>query len=342
MTKKRAVQIGVGVALMAGLLYWAGPVRTVRLFAEADYRFLLLSLVLATVDRVLMPVKWNLLLRAKGIVVPWGRAIKVYYISSVMGIFLPPTVGADVARYYFVAGYGCPKAEVVASILVERVLGTIALLLFGLAGGALFLTRVASPDTTVERMLAAILAVTVLAVAAFAASMSDRLAAAALGLLRRFGDRGLWGRLVHKLESLVRAYQGYQGRRRVLVTFLLLSVLENFLPVLRAWAAVLAFGAVVPLIYLFMFIPIVQVLIRLPISFDGFGVQEGTLVYFLGLLGVGKATALSIGLANHMLFLLSLLPGVLFYLTYTRGGRTVGTDGAGEADGAVRGASERE
>jgi uncharacterized protein (TIRG00374 family) len=315
MTRKRAIQTIVGLALMGGLIYWADPARMARLFAGADYGFLLLSLVLATVDRILMPLKWNLLLRAKGLVVPWRQAVKVYYISSAMGVFLPPTVGADMARYYLLSRDGCPKAEVVASILVERVLGMIALLLFGIMGGALFLASVVSrgTETPVLTVVLTALAVTAVVAAAFAASMSERTGMIAQRLLRRLEGGRLAG-LAGKLESLLQAYQGYQGRRRALGVFLLLSLLENLLPVIRTYAVVLAFGAAVPLIYMFMFIPIVQMLIRLPISFDGFGVQEGALVYFFGLLGVGKAAALSIGLANHMLFLVSLLPGAVLYL----------------------------
>jgi hypothetical protein len=46
---------------------------------------------------------------------------------------------------------------------------------------------------------------------------------------------------------------------------------------------------------------------------DGFGLQEGAFIYFLGLVGVAYSEAFLLGITSHILALCSLLPGGLLY-----------------------------
>ncbi|MFN3505106.1 MAG: lysylphosphatidylglycerol synthase transmembrane domain-containing protein [Caldimicrobium sp.] len=64
----------------------------------------------------------------------------------------------------------------------------------------------------------------------------------------------------------------------------------------------------------FVIIPIISFLSALPLSISGLGVREGTLSYFLHLLGYRVEYGLSIGLLSYSLILISALPGIVFYL----------------------------
>jgi uncharacterized membrane protein YbhN (UPF0104 family) len=66
--------------------------------------------------------------------------------------------------------------------------------------------------------------------------------------------------------------------------------------------------------YYFSFVPIIIFLIRLPLSFDGFGIHEGGYVYFLSLVKVDPSIAFSVGAINHLMFIIVLLPGCIFYI----------------------------
>ncbi len=52
---------------------------------------------------------------------------------------------------------------------------------------------------------------------------------------------------------------------------------------------------------------------RLPISLDGFGIREGAYVYFPGLVGISKTIAFSVGFINHIVSIIGILPGGIFY-----------------------------
>ena len=116
-----------------------------------------------------------------------------------------------------------------------------------------------------------------------------------------------------KLGEVYQSYRTYQGDLSLLLIFLLLSLAENLFPLFWTYFLSLAFGIEVPLLYFFILIPIVLALVRLPISLDGIGIQEGAYVYFLSLIGVPKSSALLLGLASHILAIISVLPGGILY-----------------------------
>ena len=64
------------------------------------------------------------------------------------------------------------------------------------------------------------------------------------------------------------------------------------------------------------FIPINLILIRLPISLDGFGINEGTYVYFLSAIGISEALGFSLGLINHFITILAIIPGGIFWAIF--------------------------
>jgi uncharacterized membrane protein YbhN (UPF0104 family) len=70
-----------------------------------------------------------------------------------------------------------------------------------------------------------------------------------------------------------------------------------------------------PLRVLFVVIPIVSFLSALPLSISGLGVREGTLSYFLHLLGYPLEYGVALGLLGYSLILVSAIPGISLYLT---------------------------
>jgi hypothetical protein len=132
-------------------------------------------------------------------------------------------------------------------------------------------------------------------------------------LLNRRAGKLLEHKFAKKLNEIYDSYRDYQGNLLALGLFLGLSLIENLFPLFWTYFLALAFQIEIPLLYFFILIPIVLVLVRLPISLDGFGIQEGTFVYFLGLVGIMRPEALLLGLASHLLGIISVLPGGLLY-----------------------------
>jgi len=155
----------------------------------------------------------------------------------------------------------------------------------------------------------------VLGAGTFVLSLSKSSSSRFLKVFERFQDKSKYlKKTAGQLEKLYRSYQIYSRKKGTLAVFFVLTCVENVLPIVRPFIIAIALHAYVPLSYLFVIVPIELLLIRLPISFDGFGIREGVFVYFLALIGIAKDVGFSIGLTNHLVFLIALLPGWLFYL----------------------------
>jgi len=112
---KKIFQIVMSVALMAALFYLIDLKQLKNSIANANVLYLCIALVMILFNRVLMPVKWNLLLRAKGITVSWLDAIRIYSMSAFAGLFLPPTVGCDTVRVVYFRQRKYPVSDILSS-----------------------------------------------------------------------------------------------------------------------------------------------------------------------------------------------------------------------------------
>ena len=256
---------------------------------------MLLAVLLAAADRLVMAVKWRLLLRARGLPVSLWTAVRAYWASSLVGLVLPVTVGADALRVLILRRVG--MLDVTASIVIERILGTIAMGSVALVSCVLLAATVAG--VSVHRLTVGLAVALVLAVVFFVGS----LLASALWTARPTATSS-W------LRKATGAYSKYRQHPVVLSLFYVLSIVESLVVALIAFVVAMGLGLAVPLHLLIATVPIAFASARLPVSLGGFGVQEASFVYLAGLVGVPATEALSIMLLLDVAMLIALLPSV--------------------------------
>ena len=127
---KKIVQIIISAIIIAALIKYINYQQLKTTLADVDSFYLALSFLIILANRILMPVKWNLLLIAKSIDIGVFSAIRIYFISSFLGLSLPSTVGADTVRAFYVKRIGFSYADIISSIIVERLIGLISLFIF--------------------------------------------------------------------------------------------------------------------------------------------------------------------------------------------------------------------
>ena len=105
-----------------------------RAMVSIDRRYLAAVLALVALDRVIMIYRWVLLLRASGVPITTAKAADIFLVSSFVGSFLPAGVGADAARAYSLRNHILEGGEALASVVVDRLLGTLSLGVMALGG----------------------------------------------------------------------------------------------------------------------------------------------------------------------------------------------------------------
>lgn len=281
-----------GVGTVGSLMMGFSPIYVVIIFA------------VYTLDRALMVYKWGRLLKSRGIHLPFLQGMKIYCASMVWGIFLPSTIGADAIRAYSTSRSGFDSNEVVASIIVERMIGFLSALLIGLLSFILF-THIGNPDSRFQFIWWSGGVALFCATVAFAVSFSQK----AFDFLHdelfdRFRDTGIMRR-VHQFHL---TYLSYKNDKKSLVVFFGLTFGEQLMPILDSWLIARGLGIQVGIAFIAGAVPLAMLISRLPVSIDGIGVFEGVFIMLMAFSGVTASEAVAISLAGRVLQTASWLP----------------------------------
>lgn len=300
----RLLKLVAGLALTALVLYWSHPSQILDAAAAADWRWLAAAVGLVFVDRTLMAMRWIDLLvaLAPGTRPPLGSVLRVFFVSSFVSNFVP-SVGADLYRAYALSRYDVHLAESTASVLMDRALGVLSVVL---------VAALALPLATVEgrNELIALLAVMgiVCAIAAavvFSARAADLVRATAQRIPLR-----ILHRVTHALTDAVRAYAGHHGP---LLRVLGLSIAVQIFRVLQAWCLGRGLGIDLPLATYFAFIPLIVFIMQVPITPNGLGTTQLAFDRFFVPQGAPPAPVFALSVLFLALGILGSLPGGVLY-----------------------------
>ena len=98
---------------------------------EVDRTALLLSLVFMGLTLVLGVCRWRMVLRVQGLDLSPGRATEISFVAHFFNSFMLGSTGGDLLKAYYAARETHhKKAEAVVTVIVDRLLGLFAMLLF--------------------------------------------------------------------------------------------------------------------------------------------------------------------------------------------------------------------
>lgn len=300
----RIIKIGIAVGLTAYLLWQSDPAKVAETTARADWRWLLLAVGLVIVDRGLMAWRWMALLDDSAGLPPARRLLRIFFVSTFLGTFLPGGIGGDAVRAWSLSRENVAGSRALASVLMDRLLGTIGLVLLAAAG--IFTAASVLPDGALT------IAVVMAALGCLGASMlvySRTLES----LLQRLA-RQLPARLMVPASRLVVAIRAYSTRHAALVGVLILSVAVNVLRVLQAYTLGQSLALEAPLFAYAAFVPIIVLVMQLPISIYGLGTTQLAFGWFFSRVGTTEPEAFALSVLFLGLGLVGALPGGLLYM----------------------------
>ena len=312
---KTALKVAVSALLIGVIVWMLGGIREVGAqILRINPLYIIPIVALILIDRGLMAYKWGLLLRGRGIRLPFLRAMMVYCASAIWGLFLPTTVGSDAIRAYSTSRTGIDPKEVVASIIVERFIGFLSALVLAVLS-LILLTHLGYLGDRV--IFAWLLGGGMLlgAVFLFVVSVSET-------AFLLFHDKVLHGikhrPIAQKLREFHDTYRSFAADRRNLTTFFGLTFAEQLLPILDTWLVARGMGIEVGVLYFAAALPLALLISRLPISIDGIGVFEGMFIVLMSLAGLSAAQAVAIAVVSRILGTITYIPWWIAYSISSR------------------------
>lgn len=270
----------------------------------ADAEWVLSGAGLVVVALAVSAWKWQLLLAAQGVTLPFRQLFIAYLVGLFFNNFLPSNIGGDVVRVHEVARLSGRRAAAAASVIGERLLAGLAL---ALTAATALLFSFASSDTAQGSSQVALSVALVLGI--FSGLVALVASPRARAWMTHVLPGGRWKLLTRVTEHIGDAF----ANRVVLTQVMALSLAFHAAVVLLGWVTFAAVGAPVSLALCFLFIPIISAIQLVPFSLNGLGVREGAYVFFFGGAGLAASQAVAASLLFGLLVsVISLAGGVLF------------------------------
>jgi glycosyltransferase 2 family protein len=300
------------IVISVGLVAWAFSKidlqQVAAQLATANPWLILAALALFETAIIINGVKWQVLLRAQGVRVPFGSLLRFLFMGFFFNNFLPANVGGDVIRGYGLARYTDRAADAAVSVVVDRIIGLIAYMSTAFVAAVIVVNLSSGKDLDQVEWVAFVALLALLV--GFATLLSRRVRAV---LSRLFALRflsslaPLWGRISG-------AFDAYRFQYRALASAFGLGLLGIVCTALVNWLLSQSMGGLMPLPTIFLLNPLIALALMLPISIGGIGVSQTAYPFFYGLAGVPPSHALAVSLLMQALMIIGSLPGALFWL----------------------------
>ncbi len=287
---RRALRLVVPLALIGLVWTLVDSDDALARLRGVEVGWLIGAVLAANLQTILSALRWRLVARALEVPLALGQAVREYYVSQLVNQTLPGGVVGDAARAVR-SRHGATLMRAGQAVVVERLLGQVALVLVTFAGFALALSfpgGIAWPDP------------------AFWAVAGVGLVLAALVMARSWLGQlpGMW-RLGPILRAGVLA-PGIWQRQIALGLGIVACNLAIFDLCARATGTALPIEAVVTLI------PLILAAMLLPVTVGGWGWREGAAAGLFPLVGAGSGAGLAASISFGLVLLISSLPGALW------------------------------
>lgn len=300
------VRVAVSAALIAVLLWHAGPAMILQRIAAADLRWLVAAFGAMTAYSLIKVWIWDRLLVGLGIHNPKQfRGVLVCYLSAgLVGTVLPSTAGTDAVRALLAhRRFGGKLSPYAASVVVLNGVNWLAACTMGLIAIAAASVAGIPALAFIAVPLLATVVCGIVTLHLLLKHRRDWL----LMLLRRAPPswrraRGLVRRFASQLLVFERAHVHFGT-----VFFAALTAQLGVATTL--WLTGLAVGIDLDAHLWLVYAPLISTAALIPFSVAGFGADQGVYVYFMGFAGVAEAQAL---VASALGSILSLLFNVGF------------------------------
>lgn len=265
-----------GTILAIGLLIYLvkqnGTVNIQEALSKISLTNLTLAFTCIILSRLFITARWHVLLRSGGVNIPFTRTITLVFMGLFSNNFLPTTIGGDVVRLAGAIQMGYDNAICLASIAADRVINMVGMSLAAPLG----LWQLAAVGSAAQS----------LSIAALFAKGKDFVA-------KTFRSFSLW---LNKPGALVSA-----------LLFALIHMLFSFS---ANYILIISMGEHISLWKVIGLSSLAYFITLVPISINGYGLQELTVTYLLtNIGGISVETAASTAVIHRLIMMTVSLPG---------------------------------
>lgn len=303
---KTIIQVTIGIILISVLISWVDWREVQGVAAEANLLLLLPSILIWFVSVWVSSYRWKLICDFYQLQIKISELFNLYWVGAFFNNFLPSGFGGDSYKFIYLSRkFAKSKKEVFSSIFLDRAIGLIPVVLFGV-----FALVVGSFDIVLSE---AIIEEGVWRWIIFLGFFTLLIGI----VLVRFSKITFIEKIFQKIKETIVILISYRKSSDWHKT-ILASIIFYVLGVFSFWIIALAFGVNLGVFELLFTTTLIHLVKIFPISINSIGVTEGAGVYFLTLVGVSPPVAIAILIATRLTAVSVSLSGGVRYLFFER------------------------
>ena len=301
-----APRAGITLLILVFLLRsvsWSTLLATLR---HVHATTLLMALGIGILCVIFSSYNWHCLVLAERIRTDLARLVNLYFVGMAFSHFLPTSIGGDAVKAFYVGKESGNMAGATSAVLMSRITGFLGMLLIALP--ILLIWHASFSSTLIIGFLLLSLLITVMLGGII--FVSRNLSWVSSRFLKESWARH---RLVLMTVEIGDALVNAIRRPRSLSLAVFFGLLFWAASFLNYYAYADALGMQVPLHFYIIAVSFSSIVAMLPISINGFGVREGSLVYAFSIAHVPAATSLLLAfLADAQVLLFGVIGGCIY------------------------------
>lgn len=313
MSKKFLVRLGVTLGLLAFIVTRL-DLSAVQLGSPGRVGAGVgLAVLLLVLNQAVTALRWKTVI-GRG-APEWSFLFRLTLVGMFFSTFLPTSVGGDAVRAWGLAKEGREPGQAVSTVVVDRAMGLVALVVYLLAGGFVAREITANLSRRLE------LGVPLWALAAGAAILVP-----AFVVVARRSRVSAW------LRQALTHLQRFRTSKTAVAWAAALSFVVQGIYILVWVVLARAVGFDLPLTTFLFTVPVVSLGAMLPVTLSGLGVREGLWIVVLAQFDLAAATVAAFSLLFFLAFAGAGAIGGLLYLWRGVSPRASGTDDPRKTD----------
>jgi len=302
------LRILIGIGLIAFLLLKLDVGNILHHFKSLHIQYLIYALIPYFLFILVSAWRWQVLLDYKKMEIPFKNSLIIYFISLFFNNFLPTTVGGDVMRVVY--SMKNRKTDALAIVLADRILGFIGLFIFGLFA-VVYLYFFQRRSEFVSLMIIGLLVLVFLTFILFSEKVYSIFAPTMMKInIFRIGER---------INNLHKTMTDFGSAWGVIILCVIQSIIIQALLAVSPYLVLQSIGNFrVSVLPFFIYLPIINVISMIPISFNALGVRENAYVFLFRRAGLSGEISLTVSLVSFFLIFMWSLLGGIFFIFYKK------------------------
>ncbi len=297
-------RVGLSGALLIYLFRKMDTASLKEALQNANFVYLAAGAVVFFVIHGILLVRWLLFVHALKLDVPLGSLVRYFFVGLFFNLFLPSSTGGDLIKALGVCQYTPHKAKVVASVVLDRLSGFVAIVLVAFVSFVVGYRWIRDVSLLFSIAILGVLVAVILTVL-----FNERLFSFGCRVFSRFP------KVKNSLMNLHYTIAFFKDSPSAIRGAIFASCISQILLALTFFLIAKALHQNIPMVYFFIFVPMICVVASLP-SIGGLGVRDAGAAHLFAKVGVASSIAVGITLINFAFMVAVGLLGGLVYVAH--------------------------